>query len=394
MKLLHSLFARARTAVALPVFAAALLMTAPGSSRAAEVVKIGFIGPLSGSLSLLGQGVRDGLTTYIDYVNDHGGVNGRKIELVAEDDGYEPMRALAAAKKLVDQDKVLALVSPVGTPSVSAILSFAQDNKLPIIAPYAFSHALTSPVKPYVFTTLPEVRLQSDALGGYLVNTLKQRKIASIYQNDDFGQDAVAGLEERLKKENVPLTKVPFDRGSTNFSGVVAQAQQSGATEVVFLGIPRDAALIMRQARQIGWSPQFSGHNALGDPQTFTLAGKALVEGTIAVGVMEPLDSTNPQVVEFVQNQKKYLPKTSPTTYSLHGYNAGVIFVEALKRVKGGVTADKLVAALETINNLDTGMMGPITYTKTRHAGSQAVRFLQAKDGKWVFVSPWINAEP
>src|SRR5205085_1254081 len=188
------------------------------------------------------------------------------------------------------------------------------ERKVPLIAPYAFSHTLTTPTKRYVFTTLPEVRVQAALLGEYLVKTLKHNKIAVIYQNDDFGQDAVIGFEDRLKKYSVPFTKLPFDRGATNFSGVVAQAHAAGAEDVVFFGIPRDAALIMKEANKMGWKPQFSGHNALGDPQTFTLAGQQLVEGAIAVAVMEPLDSTKPQVAEFMARQKKYLPKTTPTT--------------------------------------------------------------------------------
>ena len=82
-----------------------------------------------------------------------------------------------------------------------------------------------------------------------------------------------AGLEERFKGANVALTKLPFDRGTTNFTGVVAQAKAAGVEHVVFLGIPKDAALVMREANNLGWKPQFSGHNALGDPQTFQLAG-------------------------------------------------------------------------------------------------------------------------
>jgi branched-chain amino acid transport system substrate-binding protein len=373
--------------------ACAISGAALAADTGANTVKIGFTGPLSGSLSLLGQGVRDGLAVYVDYINDHGGVNGRKLELIAEDDGYEPMRTLAAAKKLVDQDHVLALVAPAGTPNVAALLTFSQENKLPILAPYAFSHAMTNPTRPYVFTTLPEVRVQANVLGDYLLNVVKHRQIAAIYQNDDFGQDAVAGLEERLKKDNVPLTKLPFDRGTTNFSGVVAQARQSGATDVVFLGIPRDAALVMKEANKMGWKPQFSGHSALGDPQTFALAGKSLVEGAIAVAVMEPLDSNKPEIAAFMQNQKKYLPNTSPTTYSLHGYNAGVLLVEALKRVQGEPNGDKLAAALETIHNFNDGLMGPITFTKDQHAGSLSVAFMRAKDGKWVLVSDWMTAK-
>jgi ABC-type branched-subunit amino acid transport system substrate-binding protein len=363
------------------------------TALAAEPIKIGYTGPLSGSLSLLGQGIRDGVEVYVDYINDQGGINGRKLEFIAEDDAYDAMRTLAAAKKLAEQDKVLALVASAGTANVTALLPYSASNKLPVLFPYAFSHALTNPIRPYVFTTLPEVRIQMTVLADYILNTLKQRKIAAIYQNDDFGQDAVAGLEERLKKDNVPLTKLPFDRGSTNFSGVVAQARQSGAEHVVFLGIPRDAALVMKEAAKLDWHPQWSGHNALGDPQTFQLAGKDLVEGAIAVAVMEPLDSTKPAVAEFTAMQKKYLPKTNPTTYSLHGYNAAKIFVEAAKRTKGDLTPDALAASLESMSNFDTGLMAPVSFTKEQHAGSLAVAFMRAKDGRWVVVSDWIKAK-
>ena len=366
---------------------------AAGVALAADPIKIGYTGPLSGSLSLLGQGVRDGIQVYVDYVNDQGGINGRKLELIAEDDAYEPMRTIAAGKKLAEQDKIVALVSPAGTPNVTAMLPYSLSNKLPILFPYAFSHALTNPTRPYVFTTLPEVRVQMTVLGEYILNTQKQRKIAAIYQNDDFGQDAVTGLEDRLKKDNVPLTKLPFDRGSTNFSGVVAQAKAAGAEHVVFLGIPRDAALVLKEMNKMGWKPQFSGHNALGDPQTFTLAGKELVEGAVAVAVMEPLDSSKPQVAEFIALQKKYLPKTSPTTYSLHGFNAAKIFVEAAKQVKGEITADALAAALEGIKGYNTGLMAPVTFSKDQHAGSLSAAFVQAKDGRWVVVSDWIQAK-
>ena len=361
------------------------------AALAADPVKVGSTGPLSGSLSLLGQGVRDGVQVYFDYINEQGGVNGRKIEFISEDDGYEPMRAVASAKKLIEQDKVIALVSPVGTPSNAAMVPYVEERKIPLFAPYAFSHTLTTPNKRYVFTTLPEVRVQASLLGEYLTKQLKRNKIAVIYQNDDFGQDAVIGFEERMKKNGVPLTKLPFDRGSTNFSGVVAQARQAGVEDVVFFGIPRDAALIMKESAKMGWKPQFSGHNALGDPQTFTLAGQQLVDGAIAVAVMEPLDSTKPQVAEFLARQKKYLPKTTPTTYSMHGYNAALIFVEALKRVQGEPTSEKIVAELEKLNGFNTGMMGPITFTSTNHAGSQSAAFMRAKDGKWGIVTEWLG---
>jgi branched-chain amino acid transport system substrate-binding protein len=390
---LGSVVRRALTPLGVALFAALIASAASITAHAADPIKIGFTGPLSGSLSLLGQGVRDGIQVYVSYINEQGGVNGRNVELIAEDDGYEPMRTLAAAKKLVEQDKILALVSPAGTPNLVALLPFVQENKLPVLFPYAFSHTLTNPTKKYVFTTLPEVRVQTAVLADYILTTLKQRKIAAVYQNDDFGQDAVAGLESRLQKDNVTLVKLPFERGATNFSGVVAQAKQADVEHIVFLGIPRDAALVMKETNKMGWRPQFSGHNALGDPQTFTLAGPQLVEGAIAVAVMEPLDGKSPQVAEFLQHQKKYLPKTNPTTYSLHGYNAAKVFVDAVKRIKGDMTAEALVNSLEGMKDVNTGLMGPLNFSKDQHAGSLSVAFLRAKDGKWEPVSKWVQAK-
>jgi len=265
---------------------AALLASALLALRATPVfaeatVKVGLTGPFSGGLSLLGQSVRDGVGVAFAEINDAGGLGGAKLELIAEDDGYEPMRTIASARKLVEQDKVVALVAPIGTAPLAALIPFVTESKVPLLFPYAFSHSLTTPVHRDIFTTLPEVRVQMLVLADYILNELKQKRIAAIYQNDDFGQDAVAGLEERFGRANVPLVKLPFDRGTTNFSGVVAQAKAAGVEHVVFLGIPKDAALVLREMNNLGWKPQFSGHNALGDRQTFQLAGP-LIEGAIA----------------------------------------------------------------------------------------------------------------
>lgn len=369
------------------VVAAGLVLAAP-AALAQEPIKVGFIGPLSGSLSLLGQGVRDGIETYFAEANAAGGVGGRKLQLIAEDDAYEPMRSIAAARKLAEQDKVVAFLAPTGTAQTAAMIPFVQESKTPLLFPYGFSKALTNPTKRYVFATLPEVRVQMLLLGSYIITQLKQTKVAAIYQNDDFGQDAVAGLEERFGRDNLKLTKLPFDRGTTNFSGVVAQAKEAGAEHVVFLGIPKDAALVLREQAKLGWKPQFSGHNALGDPQTFQLAGN-LIEGALAVAVMEPLDSEKPAVKAFLAAQAKYLPRTKPTTYSMHGYTAGLLFAEALKRAAGKTDPEALVAALEGMRGVETGMMGATTFAPDQHAGNLSGAFMKAENGKWKVITGW-----
>jgi branched-chain amino acid transport system substrate-binding protein len=359
-------------------------------AAAQETIKVGMSGPFSGGLSLLGQSVRDGVEVAFAEINEQGGIGGRKLQFIAEDDGYEPMRTIASARKLVEQDKVVALLAVTGTAPSAALLPFVTESKTPLLFPYAFSHSLTTPLNHDVFTTLPEVRVQMIVLANYILKTLKQTKVAAIYQNDDFGQDAVAGLDERFGKDKVPLVKLPFDRGTTNFSGVVAQAKAAGVEHVVFLGIPKDAALVMREANNLGWKPQFSGHNALGDPQTFKLAGP-LAEGAIAIAVMEPLDSDKPAVKAFIAAQQKYKPSTSPTTYSMHGYQSGKIFAEVLKRSGGNTDEPSIVAALESMKNYDTGLMAPLTFSKDQHAGALAGAIMKAEGGKWKIISDWLG---
>lgn len=369
---------------------AAMLIAAP-SAGAEDPVKVGMSGPFSGGLSLLGQSVRDGVEVAFGEINDAGGVNGRKLELIAEDDAYEPMKTIAAAKKLVEQDKITALVAVTGTAPSASLLPFIKESKTPMLFPYAFAHALTTPLNRDVFTTLPEVRVQMMVLANYILKDLKQTKVAAIYQNDDFGQDAVAGLEERFGAAKISLVKLPFDRGTTNFSGVVAQAKAAGVEHIVFLGIPKDAAIVMREANNLGWKPQFSGHNALGDPQTFQLAGP-LVEGAIAIAVMEPLDSEKPAVKAFLAAQRKYKPNTKPTTYSMHGYQSGKLFAEALKRSGGKTDEASIVNALESMKNYDTGLMAPLTFSADQHAGALAGAIMKAEGGKWKIISSWLSA--
>ena len=373
------------------LFASALLAVRVTPVFAEGTVKVGLTGPFSGGLSLLGQSVRDGVGVAFAEINDTGGVGGAKLELIAEDDGYEPMRTIASARKLVEQDHVVALLAPIGTAPSAALIPFVTESKVPLLFPYAFSHSLTTPVHRDIFTTLPEVRVQMLVLADYILNELKQKRIAAIYQNDDFGQDAVAGLEERFGRANVPLLKLPFDRGTTNFSGLVAQAKAANVEHVVFLGIPKDAALVLREMNNLGWKPQFSGHNALGDPQTFQLAGP-LIEGAIAVAVMEPLDSDKPAVKAFLAAQQKYKPSAAPTTYSMHGFLAGKLFAEVLKRTGGKTDEASIVAALEKMKDYDTGLMAPLTFSSDRHAGALAGAIMKAENGKWKIITGWLTA--
>ena len=243
-----------------------------------------------------------------------------------------------------------------------------------------------------IFTTLPEVRVQMLVLADYILNQLKQSKDRGDLPERRFRP----GRGRRASKNAlvVRMCRCSSCRSigdTTNFSGVVAQAKEAGVEHVVFLGIPKDAALVLREMNNLGWKPQFSGHNALGDPQTFKLAGP-LVEGAIAVAVMEPLDSDKPAVKGFLAAQQKYKPGATPTSYSMHGYLAGKLFAETLKRTGGKTDEASIVAALEAMKDYDTGLMAPLTFSKDRHAGALSGAIMKAENGKWKIITGWLEA--
>ena len=117
-----------------------------------------------------------------------------------------------------------------------------------------------------------------------------------------------------------------------------------------------------------------------------------MIEGAYAVAVMDPLDSDQPAVKVFLATQKKYMPGKQPTTYSMHGYNAGKIFIETLKRTKGRTAPNDIVAALEGMTNFDTGLMAPISFSKNEHAGSRAGAIMKAEKGRWNVITGWLKA--
>ena len=168
-------------------------------ATAQEPVKVGMSGPFSGGLSLLGQSVRDGVEVAFAEINDS-----RRCERTQARSSSPRTTAMSRCAPSRPRGSSSSRTrswrcSPsTGTAPSAALLPFVTESKTPLLFPYAFAHALTTPINRDVFTTLPEVRVQMMVLANYILKELKQTKVAAIYQNDDFGQDAVAGLEERF----------------------------------------------------------------------------------------------------------------------------------------------------------------------------------------------------
>lgn len=367
-----------------------------GSSK--EPIKLGFFGPLSGSGASMGVDSKAGLEAYIDKVNDDGGVNGRKLQVVSYDDEYQPAKSLAAAKRLVEQDKVLAIVGSMGTAGNVAVAPYMQEKKVPLIGPYALATKLQQPPQRYIFTTLPGYTAVNYIIGDFIMNKLKAqgKKIGYFYMDSDAGHESADGLKKYLKEHNLPplADDITYANGTTDFSSQILKLQQDGVDIVVTVMATQDAALALKQANNTGYKPTWIFSSGAGTKQLFTLLGNnAAAEGAIVAAQNPASNEDNPGLKEFRDAMKKYFPSQEIGPFSYNSWVAAKVTVEAIKRAGANVNGETLVGSLETIKDFETGAFGLITYGPNQHAAGQYTKFLIAKNGNWEKLTDWIAAK-
>ena len=373
------------------------LLLVPNLSAAAEPgvsansIKIGWIGGVSGPIAFVAQNARIGMETYFKYVNDSGGINGRKIQLLSEDDGYQPVRTLAAYKKLKERDDVFAFCGNMGTVTTASLVSILEEDKIPLVAPFGLSLSVTVPPKRYLFGIFGNYYDQMETLGQYIVKSLKKTKISYLYQNDEAGQDGLKGLTAALERDKLSLVQgVPFATGTQDFSAPVLKAKGGDPEVVVLLTVPVNSARIMKEIAKFGWKPLILGHAPIVDEQLVEMAGDA-AEGVRAAGLTVLHNSDTEVVKTYRERLAKYFPGTRPTFWSLQAYVAGMVCAEGLKRAGENLTREGLVNALETLKNFETGIVGPITFGPNVRAGNRSVAIMEVKNRSFVQITGWVS---
>lgn len=360
-----------------------------------ETIKLGTWGPLSGAGASMGVDAKNGVIAYINKVNEEGGINGRKIEVVSYDDEYQPAKSLAAAKRLVEQDKIIAAVGSMGTAASVAVMPYMLEKKVPFIGPYALATKLQQPPKRYVFTTLPGYTAAYHIVGDFIYNNLKAqgKKIGFIYMDNDAGHEAAEGLKSYLKENNLPplASEVTYSIGTTDFSSQILKLKQDGAEVIATVNTTQDAALVLKEAYKISYKPTWIFSSGAGTKQLFSLLGNdAAAEGSI-VAAQNPADNeTSAGLSEFRDAMKKYFPEHQIGPFSYNSWAAAKLTVEAIKRAGENPTSESLVESLESIKDFDTGVYGPMTYEPNQHAAGQYTKFLIAKNGNWEKLTDWL----
>jgi ABC-type branched-subunit amino acid transport system substrate-binding protein len=353
-------------------------------------ILIGSCSALDGPARFLGTKTVQGATTYLHSVNDEGGVFGRKVQLLAFDDGYDPDRAPACFKRMT-KEGVFALGFFVGTPTAKVYVPMAQEEKIPVVGLFTGAQMLYEPLKRYVINVrasyYDETREQVDKLWDANV-----RKIGVLYQDDAFGKTVLDGVKLALQKHNsAPAGLGTFARNTLDVGEGVKSVMAARPQAVIVVGPYAPVAAIVKKAHSQGWRPQFLTVSFVGTEEFIKEAGPD-AEGTIITQVVPPYDRTDyPTVALYRKYLSKYYPDTAPSFVSFEGFVDAMVLVEGLKRAGKDVTREKFINAIESIHETSVGL-GPklrLDYGPTDHKGFDSVYPTVVKNGQAQLLTDW-----
>ncbi len=389
-------------AVALAVLGTLL---APISARAADgvtddTVTIGAFGPITGPAAYIGLGARDGSNLAVKEINAAGGVNGRKLRVLFEDDAHSPSRALAAVKKLVDQDKVFMIVSLAGSNSTVGAIDFVKQRQIPMYVSIASAPPVTQPFNKYLFrggTT--EAGRYGEVYSEFLAQGLSAKRIGIISSYDEYSKNEADAVARHLKAwfNLEPVKRVEFNIADKDFTSQLLELKQSNADVIFISSHPAAGAIILRQARELGLTQPFFGGATMTD-NAVPANARSAAEGFTA-GWLLPLymGSKHPDMVKFETAwRKEYpnMPTGRPNVFDLLGYGDTYVVAEGLKRAGRDLTVDRFIAALETLRNYRVSMVAtPRAFTSEHHIGNLTLHVMQVKNGEWIPVD-WEPKHP
>ena len=356
-------------------------------------VRIGTMGALTGPLAANGIAMQAGVTAVVNRVNDRGGVNGRKIKLLSEDNAYSAPQALAVVRKLVANDEgILALVAGHATPQVGAVLPYLIDQqKIPVFGSYGALTQWYNPPREGLFGLFVAGEDQGRTLGRLAARD-GHKKIMNLYIEGTTYLPSAQEVEKgfRAGVKDATVEQVPVKFGTADYAPVVIRIAQSRPDAIVVLLSEFETVLLAKELRNQRIQTSVYAWSAVVTQNLLTVGG-ANVEGIKAVSqTVSPTDDT-PVVKEYREALAKYAPSEKPDFFSLYAYGSAKLFVEALSRIKGNPSPSELNKAFYTIKNFDGGIFAPVTFSPGRHQGTTGLFPAQVVNGKWK-MEPAIDA--
>jgi branched-chain amino acid transport system substrate-binding protein len=364
------------------IFAALLPQLALAQGVSAERIRLGQAAVFSGPAAQLGIQMRNGIRAYFDHVNATGGVHGRKLELVTEDDFYEAARAPAASKKLIEEHKVFALIGYVGTPTGAAHLPVTTQAKVPLVGMFTGAEILRDPLNRYVFHVRASYYDETDKIVEHVVST-GGRKISVFYQADNYGEAGRKGTELALAKRGMKIHSTgTVERNTIKVEEAVRAINASQPDAIVMVSAYTSCAEFIRQMKKAGSGAIFYNVSFVGSKALADALGKDGTGVAISQVVPFPWSRGVPVVKEYQQLAKK-AGFTDYNFSAMEGFLTAKVMVEGLKRAGKDLTREKFVDAMEKLD-IDLGGFH-VSYSPKNHAGSKFVDLtIIGQDGKFL----------
>ncbi len=382
--------------VAAAALFAALLVgaTAPAWAEVGVTDKEVVIGAgldLTGAVANWGVNIKAGMEAVFNRINEAGGLAGRKIRFIAYDHVYQPPKAVTNAKRLVERDKVFIMMGHLGTPTTKAIKEYLEEKQVPNIFPATAASIWTNSGRLHI-GDLATYADQTWLIIDYLVKERQLTKIASFYQDDEYGLDGHLAGKARLKQYGLEyIAEIDYKRADIDFSSQAAKLKESGAEAVILQAVYREPPRLAEQCHAIGYNPLFIGPSPIVVEKTIELGGKH-VEGMIGVEVYPLPTDSGPFLDQYRADMQKYFPNLALDTTNLYGYQKAALFVEALQRAGRDLTRESLLKAIESIKDWDPGWGLKYSYGgDDRRVMSRAARLVVVRDGKWTRMTDWME---
>jgi branched-chain amino acid transport system substrate-binding protein len=364
------------------------LRAEPGIS--ASTIKIGAFGPITGPAAYIGLGGRDGANLAVNEINAAGGINGRKIEMVFEDDGHSPAKALAAVKKLIDQDEIFALFCVAGSNGTTGSIDFVRENGRVMYVSFASAPAVTWPFAKNMFRgSTTEVPRYGELYSEFIVSHLKAKRIAIMSGREEYPKNEGNALTKQLQGwyGAEPVKRVEFNIGDKDFTPQLLEIQQAGPDVIAFFGNPAEAAIALRQAKELGLNQPFFVGATMVD-QNFLTAARQTAEGVTGFGLVPFLPgSTKPEMQAWTAKWKQAypnMPQGRPNVFDILAYNDMYAVADALKRAGPDLTTAKFIGALEATHDYKAGpFASPVSFSSKHHIGNLRLQAMQVKGGQW-----------
>ena len=354
-------------------------------------ITIGSSLALEGPAAFLGQEVNRGFTALINSANEKGGVNGRKIKLIALNDGYEPVNCVINTQKLINENKVFMLANYVGTPTAVKAMPVWIGAKVPATGFFTRADALRTPFNPYIINVRASYAKETEAFIDAVVKNLGVKKVAIFYQYDGFGEAVKKGAEAALKKHGLaPVALGSYERNTVKTEEGLEKVKAAAPEVVVMAGTYSPLAKFVKDAKAQGLAKTLFYTVSFVGPEELAKELNGNTNGLIVSQVMPPYaEKTLSVVSEYRAAMVKYFPKSPLSFGSLEGYVNGKIALEGLKRAGKDLTRAGYIAAIETIKErqLGTGLL--FSYGAQDHEGSDNVYLTHYKNGNFLEIRNW-----